>query len=125
MSTPGSGQPVLFLHGYWHGSWCWAEVLARVTAAGVRALAVDMAGHGLHARQPAALIRRPFDAGMLSTEVSPVAAVGLDQAAELLVDQIEALGAGDPVIVVAHSMGGAVLTRAAQLATGWSRRPCI
>ena len=42
MSTPGSGPPVLFLHGYWHGSWCWAEVLARVTAAGVRALAVDM-----------------------------------------------------------------------------------
>jgi pimeloyl-ACP methyl ester carboxylesterase len=118
MYTPGSGPPVLFLHGYWHGSWCWAEVLARVTAAGVRALAVDMAGHGLRARQPAALIRRPFDAGMLSTEVSPVADVGLDQAAELLVDQMEALGAGDPVIVVAHSMGGAVLTRAAQLATG-------
>ena len=40
MYTPGSGPPVLFLHGYWHGSWCWAEVLARVTAAGVRALAV-------------------------------------------------------------------------------------
>lgn len=34
MSTPGSRPPVLFLHGYWHGSWCWAEVLARVTAAG-------------------------------------------------------------------------------------------
>ena len=118
MSTPGSGPPVLFLHGYWHGSWCWAEVLTRVTAAGVRALAVDMAGHGLCASQPAALTRRPFDAGMLSTEVSPVADVGLDQAAELLVDQMKALGAGDPVIVVAHSMGGAVLTRAAQLATG-------
>ena len=42
-----SRAPVLFLHGFWHGSWCWSEVLARVTSAGVRALAVDMAGHGL------------------------------------------------------------------------------
>jgi hypothetical protein len=67
-----------------------------VTAAGVRALAVDMAGHGLRARQPATLIRRPFDAGMLFTEVSPVADAGLDQAAELLVDQMEALGARIP-----------------------------
>jgi alpha-beta hydrolase superfamily lysophospholipase len=46
-----------------------------------------------------------------------VADVGLDQAGEPLVSQIEQLGAGDPVIVVAHSVGGAVLTRAAQQAT--------
>ncbi|HLQ57048.1 MAG TPA: alpha/beta fold hydrolase [Streptosporangiaceae bacterium] len=93
-----------------------AEVLARVTGAGARALAVDMAGHGLRARRPAALTRRPFDAGLLATEPSPVAGVDLDQAGELLLSQIEQLGAGDPVVVVAHSAGGVVLTRAAQLA---------
>jgi pimeloyl-ACP methyl ester carboxylesterase len=76
-----------------------------------------MAGHGLRARHPAALTRRPFDASLLASEPSPVADVGLDQAGELLVSQIEQLGAGDPVIVVAHSAGGAVLTRAAQQAT--------
>jgi len=42
--------------------------------------------------------------------------VDLDQASELLVSQVKRLGAGDPVVVVAHSMGGAVLTRAAQQA---------
>jgi pimeloyl-ACP methyl ester carboxylesterase len=26
--------PVLLLHGFWHGAWCWSEVLARLTAAG-------------------------------------------------------------------------------------------
>jgi len=88
-----------------------------VTGAGTRALAVDMAGHGLRARHPAALTRRPFDASLLASEPSPVADVGLDQAGELLVSQIEQLGAGDPVIVVAHSAGGAVLTRAAPQAT--------
>ena len=115
MSASGSGTPILFLHGSWHGSWCWAEVLARVTGAGARALAVDMAGHGLRARRPAALTRRPFDAALLATEPSPVADVDLDQASELLISQIDQLGTGDPVIVVAHSAGGSVLTRAAQL----------
>ena len=33
------------------------------------------------------------------------------------------LGAGDPVVVVAHSMGGPVLTSAAQAAPGWWRTP--
>ena len=118
MSVVGSGPPVLFLHGYWHGSWCWTEVLAQVTGAGIRAMAVDMAGHGLRARHPAAIARRPFDPRLLAAEPSPVADIGLDQAGGLLVSQMEQLGAGDPVLVVAHSMGGTVLTRAAQLAPG-------
>jgi pimeloyl-ACP methyl ester carboxylesterase len=111
-----SPAPVLFLHGFWHGSWCWSEVAARVTGAGLRALAVDMAGHGLRARHPAAATGRPFDPELLRTEVSPVADVDLDQAGELLLAQIRRLGTGRPVVVVAHSMGGTVLTRAAQTA---------
>jgi pimeloyl-ACP methyl ester carboxylesterase len=110
--------PVLFLHGYWHGSWCWSEVLARVTGAGTRALAVDMAGHGLRARRPAAVTGRPFDAGLAATEPSPVADVDLGQAGELLLAQLKQLGGGDPVVVVAHSIGGPVLTWAAQAAPG-------
>lgn len=106
--------PLLFLHGYWHGSWCWSEVVARVTAAGRRAVAVDMAGHGLHARRPACLSQRPFAPDAVATEPSPVAGVGLDEAAELLIAQIRQVGRGAPVTVVAHSMGGTVLTRAAQ-----------
>lgn len=61
MSTSGSGPPVVFLHGFWPGSWCSAEVLARVTGAGARAPAVDMAGHGLRASPggPDPPVRRP------------------------------------------------------------------
>ena len=116
MPAPDDRTAVLLLHGFWHGSWCWTEVLARLTAAGVRALAVDMAGHGLRASRPAALTRRPFAAEALAAEVSPVADVDLDQAGDLLVAQVKQLGGGAPVTVVAHSMGGAVLTRAGQLA---------
>ena len=105
--------PVLLLHGYWHGSWCWSEVVARLTAAGTRALAVDMAGHGLRARRPAAPTARPFDPAALATEPSPASA-DLDEAAALFVAQARALGGGAPVTAVAHSMGGNVLTRAVQ-----------
>jgi len=108
------GPPVLFLHGFWHGSWCWTEVLTCVTSAGARALAVEMAGHGLRARRPAALTGRPFDPELLAAEVSPVASVDLDQAGDLLVSQVKQLGGGSPVAVVAHSMGGTVLTRTGQ-----------
>jgi pimeloyl-ACP methyl ester carboxylesterase len=104
MPAPRDRTPVLLLHRFWHGSWCWTEVLARLTGAGARALAVDMAGHGLRARRPAALTQRPFDADALAAEVSPAAGVDLDQAGDLLVSQVKQLGAGAPVTVVAHSM---------------------
>ncbi|MFJ4786032.1 alpha/beta fold hydrolase [Streptomyces sp. NPDC088794] len=106
--------PLLLVHGYWHGSWCWSEVIAPLAAGGRTTLAVDLAGHGLRALRPACLSARPFDSAALATEVSPVAEVDLDQAADLLVAQIEQVGHGAPVTVVAHSMGGTVLTRAAQ-----------
>ncbi|MGW1786903.1 alpha/beta fold hydrolase, partial [Streptomyces sp. NPDC002143] len=80
--------PLIFVHGYWHGSWCWSEVIARVASTGRPAVAVDMAGHGLRAGRPQCLTRRPFDAEALVTEVSPVAGVDLDQAGDLLVSQI-------------------------------------
>jgi pimeloyl-ACP methyl ester carboxylesterase len=105
--------PVLLLHGYWHGAWCWSELLARLTAAGTRALAVDMAGHGLRARRPAAPTARPFDPAALASELSPAVA-DLDEAGALFIAQARALGGGAPVTAVAHSMGGTVLTRAVQ-----------
>ena len=113
---PAGSTPLLFVHGYWHGSWCWSEVLLRVAGTGRPAAAVDLAGHGLRATRPHCLTSRPYDAAGLATEVSPVAGVDLDQAGDLLVSQIRQIGRGGPVTVIAHSMGGAVLTRAAELA---------
>jgi pimeloyl-ACP methyl ester carboxylesterase len=106
--------PLILVPGYWHGSWCWSRVMAHVAAAGRPAAAVDLAGHGLNARRPTCLVQRPFDAEAVATETSPVAHVDLDEAGELLVSQIRQIGRGGPVTVVAHSMGGAVLTRAAE-----------
>lgn len=113
---PASETPVLFLHGLWHGSWCWSEVIAALAASGTRALAVDLAGHGLRVRRPAAATRRPFDPALMASEPSPVAGIGLDETSELLISQLKALGGGRPAVVVAHSAGGPALTRVAQVA---------
>src|ERR1700728_1556821 len=111
---PAGSTPVLFLHGFWHGSWCWSEVILRLTAAGRRAAAVDMAGHGLPAAWPQCLSERSRAAKDVATEPSPVAGIGLDEAGDLLVSQIRQVGGGEPVTVVAHSAGGSVATRAVQ-----------
>ncbi|WP_131736959.1 alpha/beta fold hydrolase [Actinomadura roseirufa] len=111
-----SSTPLLFVHGFWFGSWCWTEVMGHVASTGRPVHAVDLAGHGLRARRPRCLTSRPFDPDDLATEVSPVSDVHLEQAGDLLVAQIKRLGRGAPITVVAHSMGGAVLTNAAQQA---------
>lgn len=36
----------LFLHGSWHGAWCWHKVLPRIRAAGHAAIAIDLPGRG-------------------------------------------------------------------------------
>lgn len=110
-SDTRSGSAVLLLHGFWHGAWCWNEVTARLAAHGRRPLAVDMAGHGLRARR---LRAETVDRVRLATEPSPIASVDLDAAADLLAAQISALATDGPVVAVAHSFGGVVLTRAAQ-----------
>ncbi|WP_055478143.1 alpha/beta fold hydrolase [Sphaerimonospora mesophila] len=105
---------LVLVHGFWHGSWCWSEVIPHVVAAGRPAVAVDMAGHGLYARRPRWFTEQPYDSEAVATEVSPVADVSLDDAAELLTSQIKRIGGGEPVTVVAHSAAGPVLMRAAE-----------
>lgn len=43
----------LFLHGSWHGAWCWHKVLPRIAAAGHQATAFDLPGRGRAPATPA------------------------------------------------------------------------
>jgi pimeloyl-ACP methyl ester carboxylesterase len=38
--------PLLFVHGGWHGAWCWEHFLDFFADAGYRAVAVSLRGHG-------------------------------------------------------------------------------
>lgn len=84
------GSTVVLVHGAWHGAWCWERVVKGLTAAGVDAVAVDLPGHG--------------------TDAGPLGDLHTDA------DRVrEILGAiGEPVVLVGHSYGGAVITEAGE-----------
>ena len=107
---------VVLVHGFWHGSWCWSPITARLAARGIPSVAVDLDGHGLGAVSPRSRWSTPFDPAAFATEPSPVATVTASSAAATLVRQLREIGGGDPCVVVAHSMSGPVATAAAELA---------
>ncbi|MCD9591185.1 alpha/beta fold hydrolase [Streptomyces sp. 8ZJF_21] len=108
--------PVVLVHGFWHGSWCWNPVAEQLAGRGIPSVAVDLDGHGLRGPAPRTRWARPFDAEAFATEPSPVRTVTASSAAASLADRIRTIGAGRPCLVVAHSMGGVVATALAELA---------
>lgn len=107
---------VTLVHGFWHGSWCWSLVSEQLAGRGIQSVAVDMDGHGLKSRSPLTRWERPFDPAAFAVEPSSVAGVTASSAAETLVGQLKAIGGGEACVVVAHSMGGTVVTAAAEQA---------
>ncbi|MBN2223959.1 MAG: alpha/beta hydrolase [Deltaproteobacteria bacterium] len=79
--------PVLFLHGAWHGAWCWKGFMDYFCERGFACRALDLPGHGERADEPGVWKKSMMD------YVDELAAA----AQEL----------GNPV-VIAHSMGGFV-----------------
>jgi pimeloyl-ACP methyl ester carboxylesterase len=111
----GHERPAFVLvHGAWHSSYCFSEVADRLRMEEFRVAAIDLPGHGLHARYPASYFT-DSQAGF-DTEPSPLSGITLDQTANAV---IAALGRAQGVrkpILVGHSLGGTVITRAAELA---------
>jgi pimeloyl-ACP methyl ester carboxylesterase len=85
---PDSTAAVMLIHGAWHGAWCWEPIVDRLSAKGVRAVAVDLPGHGA---DPGPFSDRHGDARRVREAL----------------DGIDA-----PVILLGHSYGGAVITEA-------------
>jgi pimeloyl-ACP methyl ester carboxylesterase len=76
-------------HGSFHGGWCWERVVPILTAAGHRVHAPDLPGRGGDRSQT------------------------LDSYARAIADLVAAQA--EPVVLVGHSMGGVVITQAAEL----------
>lgn len=82
----------VLVHGSWHGAWCWKKVLPQLEAAGHRALAIDLPGHG--------------------ADLTPIEDISLDGYAARICEAVaEQPG---PVVLVGHSMGGGAITQAAE-----------
>jgi len=77
----------VLVHGAWHGAWCWYRTVALLEAAGHRVIAPDLPGHGI--------------------DRTPVADVTLAACTDRVCTCIDA--AGEPVVLVGHSMGGAII----------------
>jgi pimeloyl-ACP methyl ester carboxylesterase len=112
-SDRGTATFVL-IHGAWHSSFCWGEVAERLRACGHRVLAIDLPGHGIHAQYP----KSYFEPGQIGfdTEPSPLGQVTLEVAAGAVVAALKQVQGPNRPILVGHSLGGTVITRAAELA---------
>jgi pimeloyl-ACP methyl ester carboxylesterase len=84
--------PLLFVHGGWHGAWCWDDhFLDFFAAAGYRAVALSLRGHGT------------------SPTAKPLPSVSIADYLEDLRSVADELG-GAPVLI-GHSLGGFVIQR--------------
>ena len=89
----GRGPLVVLLHGFPEFSWSWRLQLPALAAAGFRAVAVDLRGHGLSERPPG------------------VAAYRVARFAADVDELIAALGVERAAAVVGHDWGGVVAYR--------------
>lgn len=81
---------ILLVHGACHGAWCWEKIIPRLATEGHNAIAIDLPSHG--------------------ADDMPWWRVTLGAYARAVCDAARENG---PVVAVGHSMGGGVITQAA------------
>lgn len=94
-ATPSNAPratPLLFVHGAWHGAWCWENFLPFFAAHGYAAYALSMRGHGASAGR---------------------ASLRWHSAARDYVADLAAVAAAlpTPPVLIGHSMGGYVVQK--------------
>jgi pimeloyl-ACP methyl ester carboxylesterase len=82
----------VLVHGAWHGAWCWEKLAPLLEQAGHTVITPDLPCHG--------------------EDSSSLADASLASYTEKIVDIIQAQP--EPVILVGHSMGGMVISQAAE-----------
>ncbi|MFJ6620774.1 alpha/beta fold hydrolase [Kitasatospora sp. NPDC091335] len=95
--TAGPDRPAfLLVHGAWHGAWCWDAVRAALDAEGWRSHAVDLPSSA--------------PVGSVPARSDGTRPAGLAEDAAAVRDHLRRIDG--PVVVVAHSYGGAPVTEA-------------
>jgi pimeloyl-ACP methyl ester carboxylesterase len=90
--TPPTPQTYVLVHGAFAGAWAWERVVPLLEAQGNEVITMDLPAHG--------------------DDQTPVAEATLEQYTDVVVQKIDA--ASRPVILVGHSMGGQVISQAAE-----------
>lgn len=87
-------RTIVLVHGGWHGAWCWYRLVPLLERRGHHVLTPELPAHGL--------------------DTTPAGAVTLAAYAERVVATLRPLP--EPAVLVGHSLGGMVITQAAELA---------
>ena len=122
--TARKAATVVFVHGAWHGAWCFSPVIQYLAAAGVQTLAIDLPGHGTDAAFPAGYFETPQNLVKLTQAASPLAVLTADDYQKHVTAMIAGLvakGSG-PVVLVGHSLGGVTLNRIGEASPQLIRR---
>ncbi|MDY6833867.1 MAG: alpha/beta fold hydrolase [Chloroflexota bacterium] len=82
----------VLIHGAYHGGWCWDKVVPLLEREGHKVEAPDLPGHG--------------------NDRTPIPEISLQAYANRVCATLDAQS--EPAILVGHSMGGAVITQAAE-----------
>ena len=103
-------QPTLILvHGAFATSFSFAPLQAELAFHGVRSAAVDLPGHGFAATFPLGY-QAPQDLARFTSEPGSIRGVTVDDNVRALTEAAARAKEHGPVVIVAHSRGGATLT---------------
>ena len=87
-----SSTPLIFVHGAWHGAWCWQKIVTPLKQLGFNVLAPDLPGHGQHICTPSLITMQDYISSLIT----------LIQAQN------------EPVTLIGHSMGGIIISSVAE-----------
>jgi pimeloyl-ACP methyl ester carboxylesterase len=106
----------VFIHGAWHSSSTWDEVIPRLNARGFATDAIDLPGAGPNAKWPESFHQRPLDPQAFASEPSPNAGVTQAERTEAAMEAVKAMAAqtGGKVVLVGHSLGGITVSPTAE-----------
>ena len=82
----------ILVHGAWHGAWCWHKLIPLLESQGARVIAPDLPAMG--------------------ADATPASEVTLESWAQSVA---QLLDPSAPAVLVGHSLGGAVISRTAEL----------
>lgn len=82
----------VLIHGAWHGAWCWKYIVPQLLSRGHKVVAPDLPGHG--------------------KDTTPAKRVNLEVYAESVCHELDKLE--ELAILVGHSMGGIIISEAAE-----------
>lgn len=83
----------VLVHGAWHGAWCWSKVVPLMTDKGYKVIAINLPGHG--------------------NDTTNVNSIKLDDYVKKVTETADQIRG--QVILVGHSMGGIVISQAAEV----------